>query len=141
MKLFVTMVVLLLLTTSITCNSQPNTTSSIKVGIVNPQEGKTYRLFCEITTAIILPGRLVEGGDFMSPSVVDLEYIITDWVTSGDTLFGKINIPDQEYVRYIQGALVQVGDISRKYSGMSVSNWVTLDMLEPKPAGFIFRRE
>ena len=140
MKIFMVIVVLLTVLSVITCNGQPNTVSTVQVGIVDPQPGKLYKLFVEIKNDSAT-SRLTDGMDFMNPNVSDLEKSITNWTTIGDTLFGTFTVPDQTYIRYAIGGLVQVNGETLKYSEMAVSDWIKLDMIEPNAAGFIFRRK
>jgi hypothetical protein len=122
----------------VACNSQPNTSTIIDVGIVNPQPDKTYLVFAELKPDT-LSSRLIDGMDYLAPDVSDLMLIISNWTLIGDTLFGEIIYNDLTYVRFVKGGLVQVNDFNNKYSAMAVSYWNELDMVEPN-AGFLFRR-
>jgi len=134
-KIFVVMFILL----AIACNGQPNTSTIIDVGIVNPQPDKTYLVFAELKPDT-LSSRLVDGMDYLAPDVSDLMLTISSWTLIGDTLFGEVIYNDLTYVRFVKGGLVQVNDFNNKYSAMAVSFWNELDMVEPNAAGFIFRK-
>ena len=135
-KIFVTLVFIALATV---INCQPNTSTIIDVGIVNPQPDKTYLVFAELKPDSLI-ARLVDGMDYLDPSVSDLMLTISSWTLIGDTLFGEVIYNDLTYVRFVKGGLVQVNDFNNKYSAMAVSFWNELDMVEPNAAGFIFRR-
>jgi len=125
---------------AINCNGQPNTSTTLEVGIVNPQPEKSYLVFIEVDTDTLNP-RLIDNMDYLAPNVSDLMVNITGWVMDGDTLFGELNYQDLTYIRYANGGLVQVNDNNTKYSAMAVAYWTDLDMVEPNAAGFIFRRK
>jgi len=135
-KIFITLIIIGL---AVMCNGQPNTSTIIDVGIVNPQPDKTYLVFAELKPDS-LSARLVDGMDYLVPNVSDLMLTISSWTLIGDTLFGEIIYNDLTYLRFVKGGLVQVNDFNNKYSAMAVSYWNELDMVEPNAAGFIFRR-
>ena len=133
-------IILVLFVFIVACNSQPNTSTTIEVGIVSPQPDKTYLLFVEVDTDT-LSARLFDDMDYLSPNVSDLIVNISSWTMIGDTLFGEITYPDLTYIRFVKGGLVQVNDFTNKYSAMRTSYWTDLDAVEPLNAGFIFRRK
>jgi len=77
--------------------------------------------------------------DYLNPNVSSYITTLTNFTTVGDTLFGEFQIPDLEQLQFIKGALVQVNDITTKYSAMTVTYWVESDMVEPR-AGFFMRK-
>jgi diphthamide synthase subunit DPH2 len=119
---------------------QPNTKTTIEIGIVNPQPEKTYIFFAEIkqdsTTS-----QLADGMDYLSPNVSSLIKTLTNIHTVADTTFGEIKINDQTHQQFIKAGLVQVDDSSLKYSAMKTTYWVELDMIEPMQAGFFIRKK
>jgi hypothetical protein len=124
----------------ISCNGQPNTSTTIEVGIINPATGKTYLTFSEVDTDTST-SVLTEGMDYLNPDVSDLIVTLQNQSTVGDTLWGELQYDDQTYIRFIKCGLVQVDDFNQKYSAMKTSWWVDLDVIEPNQAGFIIRKK
>lgn len=124
----------------VACNGQPNTQTTFEVGIVNPQPEKTYLFFAEVKQDTSI-SQLVDGMDYLSPDVSGLVRSLANVHTVGDTLFGEIEFPDRTYPQFLKGGLVQVNNISLKYSAMKVSNWLALDMVESMQAGFFVRKK
>lgn len=120
--------------------AQPNTKTKIEFGIVNPQPDKTYKIFAEIKTDTA-SSRLTDGMDYLDPNVNDLAITLSNYNTNGDTLFGEYAFADKEYQQFIKAGLVQVNNNNLKYSAMTVTNWVELDKIEPKPGGFFIRKK
>jgi hypothetical protein len=120
--------------------AQPNTKTKIEFGIVNPQPDKIYKVFVEIRTDT-LSSRLHPDMDYLDPDVSDLMITLTNYVVVGDTLFGEYQFADKEYAQYLKAGLVQVNATNLKYSAMVVTEWVDLDRIEPKPAGFFIRKK
>ena len=119
---------------------QPNTKTTVEVGIVNPQPQKTYRFFSDVQLDSTITSALVDGMDYLSPNVSSYITGLTNFHSEGDTLFGEFEIPDLEQPQYIKGGLVQVNDITTKYSAMTVTPWIESDMIEPR-AGFFMRKK
>lgn len=120
--------------------AQPNTRTKIEFGIVNPQPDKIYRVFAEIRSDT-LSSRLYTDMDYLDPDVSDLMITLNNYVIIGDTLFGEHTFIDKEYNQYLKAGLVQVNTTNLKYSAMVVTEWLDLDRIEPKPAGFIIRKK
>ena len=127
---------------AVVCQGQPNTNTTVQIGIVNMQLTKDYRIFTEIkedSTA----SRLVDGMDYLDPDVSDLD--ITDQLINpyviADTTFWDYEYPDVTFARYAKGGLVQVDLVTLKYSSLTASDWVVTDSIEPNSAGFIFRKK
>ena len=139
MKQFLSIIITAVLLV-ISCNGQPNTQTTIEVGIINPVGGKTYVVFSEIDTDTT-SSSLVEGMDYLNPDVSDLIVTLQNQSTVGDTLWGELVFNDQTFVRFIKCGLVQVDDFNMKYSAMKTSWWVDLDVIEPNQAGFIIRKK
>lgn len=134
------LVLLAFLIATFTVYCQPNTTSTIKAGIVNPIPGKTYHLFMQVENDT-LNNRLIDNMDYLNPDVSDLKLTGLTWTQVGDTLFTTIEVPDGSQSKWAKGGLVKEDNITHKYSGMVVSFWETIDVLESRPEGFIWRRE
>lgn len=120
--------------------AQPNTKTTIEFGIVNPQSDKTYRVFAELKSDTT-NARLIDGMDYLEPNVIDLAITLNNFHTIGDTLFGEYSFPDKEYNQFIKAGLVQVNNSNLKYSAMTVTGWIELDKIEPKPGGFFIRKK
>lgn len=125
---------------AVSCLGQPNTSTTLEVGIINPQPEKSYKVFFEIKNDS-LPGQLQEGMDYLNPDVSGLLIQLENQHTSGDTLFGEKTYQDLDHIRYLKAGLVQVDNQSQKYSAMKVSQWVPLDQIEPNQAGFFIRKK
>lgn len=128
---------MVLLTIEVSC--QPNTNTVYEVGIVNPQPGKHYLVFAEPKADSTGTAQLISGMDYLSPDVSSLIITLLNQQMVGDTLFGEYAYPDlgqQEYVHY---GLVQVDDITTKYSAMIVSMWLPKGLIEQMQAGFLVR--
>lgn len=138
MKTLLTLFTIIIL--AIACKAQPNTSTTIEVGIVNPLQDKTYKVFMETSTAQGT-SRLQDGMDYLDPNVNDLSVTLKNYHTVGDTLFGEIYFQDQTVIRYVKAGLVQVNNLNQKYSAMRVTNWVELDTIEPNAAGFFIRKK
>ncbi|WP_337872890.1 hypothetical protein [Ignavibacterium sp.] len=121
--------------------AQPNTRTTIEFGIVNPQPDKTYRVFAEVKSDTNSQSRLVDGMDYLEPNVSDLMITLNNYSTRGDTLFGEYSFVDKDYSQFIKAGLVQVNNTNLKYSAMTVTGWVELDKIEPKPGGFFIRKK
>lgn len=120
--------------------AQPNTKTTIEFGIVNPQPGKIYKVFAEIKTDTSV-SRLFEDMDYLSPDVSDLEIVLKNFRTIGDTLFGEYSFNDTSVEQYLKAGLIQVDSTNLKYSAMVVTGWIELDRIEPKPGGFFIRKK
>lgn len=138
MKVILTMALFVLLT--IACNGQPNTSTIIEVGIVNPQPDKHYEVFLEVKNDSST-SRLVDDMDYLNPDVSDLIVTLINVSTNGDTLLGEIHYTDLTFERFVKGGLIQVDNSTLKYSAMKTSYWVRLDTIEPNAAGFFIRRK
>ena len=125
---------------AVECNGQPNTSTIIEVGIVNPQVNKHYEVFLEVK-ADSLTSQLVDDMDYLNPDVSGLIVTLENIHTVADTLFGEVEYQDLTYERFVKGGLVQVDNFSNKYSAMRTSYWTYLDMVEPNNAGFFIRRK
>lgn len=125
---------------SFSCLSQPNTSTTIEFGIVNPQIGKTYLIFADIKNDS-LSSVLVNGADYLNPDISSLIIQLENQIQIGDTLFGEKTFPDLTFKRFIKGGIVQVDNVSQKYSELKVSYWADLDSIEPNAAGFFIRRK
>jgi hypothetical protein len=123
------------------CNGQPNTSTTIEVGIVNPQPAKHYEVFLEIKDDTLTSSQLVDGMDYLDPDVSGLIVTLENVRTVGDTLFGEITYQDLTFIRFIKGGLVQVDNATQKYSSMITTFWTWLDAVEPNNAGFFIRRK
>jgi len=119
------------------CNGQPNTVSTIKVGIVNTQLDKSFLVFADIQNDSS-SSVLVQDMDYLNPDVSGLIVTLENVIQSGDTTWGYIEYPDAPFPRAVKGGLVQVNDINNKYSAMTVSYWLELDTIEGMNAGFIW---
>ena len=139
MKRILASVIFLLVT--VMCNGQPNTVSTIKVGIVNPNPAKSYLIFTDVKLDSISGSSLVDSMDYLDPNISGLIKTLQDTYQEADTLWGYIYYPDETYPRFATGGIVQVDNSSIKYSGMLVSYWLELDSIEAMEAGFIFRRK
>jgi len=137
-KILLIVSIMLLALTAVQC--QPNTKTTIEVGIVNPQPDKTYKVFLQVKSDS-LNSRLIDGMDYLSPNVSDLIITLTNQRMLGDTLIGEYSIPDLTAQRFVKGGLVQVNNSNQKYSAMKVSYWTTLDTIEPNAAGFFLRKK
>jgi len=126
------------LVVSIHC--QPNTKTTVEVGIVNPLPQKTYLFFSDVKTDSNQVSVLIDGMDYLDPNVSNKITALTNFHTDGDTLFGEFQIPDLEVPQFLKGGLVQVNDITTKYSAMTVTPWIESDMIEPR-AGFFMRKK
>lgn len=124
---------------TISCNAQPNSTSNYEVGIINPEQNKTYIFFKEVKTDS-LTSQLVANMDYLNPNVTGLITPLTNFRTIGDTLFGDFSLADVDYQRFIKAGLVKRNNTTNKYSGMTVTFWAVMDMLEPRP-GFFIRKK
>ena len=122
------------------CNGQPNTITTIEVGIVDPQPEKHYEVFLEVK-ADSLTSQLIDGMDYLDPDVSNLIVVLANIHTVADTLFGEVTYPDLTYERFVKGGLVQVDNSTLKYSAMRVSYWTHLDIIEANSAGFFIRRK
>lgn len=120
--------------------AQPNTKTTIEFGIVNPQPDKTYKVFAELKTDTT-SSRLFEDMDYLNPNVSDLMIQLTNFRTVGDTLIGEFTFNDKPVKQYLKAGLIQVNISNLKYSGMTVTGWTELDVLEQKPGGFFIRRK
>jgi hypothetical protein len=120
--------------------AQPNTKTTIEFGIVNPQPDKTYKVFAELKTDTS-SSRLFEDMDYLNPNVSDLTIQLTNFRTVGDTLIGEFTFSNKPFKEYLKAGLIQVNNSNLKYSGMTVTGWVELDMIEPKPGGFFVRKK
>lgn len=122
---------------------QPNTTTTMQVGIVNMQPDKDYLVFAEIVEDTLPGSRLVDSMDYMNPNVSDLDITsqLTNPYIDADTTFWDYEYPDITVPQFAKGGLVQVNKETVKYSAMRVSGWVETDSVEPNAAGFIFRRK
>jgi len=129
-----------LLLAAVMCNGQPNTSTIVEFGIIEPQAGKHYLTFAEIKNDS-LSSQLLEGMDYLNPDVSSLQLSLQNQHMSGDTLFGETTIQDLDHYQYIKAGLVQVDDVSQKYSAMKVTGWLQTDMIEPNQAGFFIRRK
>jgi hypothetical protein len=138
MKALVILLIIFFALSTIHC--QPNTKTTIEVGIVNPVAGKTYIFFAEIKPDTIT-SQLTDGMDYLNPNVSNLIKTLTNIHTVADTIFGEIQTNDQTYRQFIKAGLVQVDDSSLKYSAMKTTYWVELDMIEPNQAGFFIRKK
>lgn len=136
-KIFVS-IIFLFVATIINC--QPNTSTTIEVGIVDPQIGKHYEVFLEVK-ADSSTSQLIDGMDYLDPDVSGLIVTLTNIHTVADTLFGEVTYPDLIFERFVKGGLVQVDNSTMKYSAMRTSYWTWLDMVEPNSAGFFVRRK
>jgi len=135
MKTLLGTIVFILL--AIACNGQPNTVSTIKVGIVNTQLDKSFLVFADIQDDSS-SSVLVDGIDYLDPDISGKIVILENVTQSGDTTWGYIEYPDQPTPRFAKGGLVQVNDINNKYSAMTASYWIELDTIEGMNAGFIW---
>lgn len=122
------------------CNGQPNTSTTLEVGVVNPQPGKHYLTFIEIKNDSSST-QLQDGMDYLAPDVSSLLTALNNIHTSADTLFGEITFQDLDHPRYLKGGSVQVDNVSLKYSGMKVLGWIGLDQIEAYQAGFFIRKK
>lgn len=138
MKYF--LITLFILGFVIACNGQPNTKTTIEVGIVNPQPQKTYLFFADIK-ADSASSVLVDGMDYLNPNVSSLIRQLQNRHTVADTLFGELEIDDQTYKQFIKPGLVQVNNITQKYSAMRTHFWIDTDSIEPMQAGFFVRKK
>lgn len=120
--------------------AQPDTKTKIEFGIINPQPDKIYKVFAEIRTDTT-SSRLINDMDYLDPNVSDLMITLNNYIIIGDTLFGEYSFADKEYAQYLKAGLVQVNATNLKYSAMVVTEWVDLDRIEPKPAGFFIRKK
>lgn len=120
--------------------AQPNTKTTIEFGIVNPQPDKTYKVFAELKSDTS-SSRLFEDMDYLNPNVSDLIIQLNNFRTVGDTLFGELSITDKPFKQYLKAGLIQVNNSNLKYSGMTVTGWAELDMIEQKPGGFFIRKK
>jgi len=139
MRIRTFLIVALVAFLAVAMQCQPNTQTTVEVGIVNPQPNKTYIFFSDIQLDSTITSALVDGMDYLNPNVSSYITTLTNFTTVGDTLFGEFQIPDLEQLQFIKGALVQVNDITTKYSAMTVTYWVESDMVEPR-AGFFMRK-
>ena len=140
MKTLIFLFAALFIAFEIGCNAQPNTQTTFEIGIVNTQPGKTYKVFLELkddSTSSQLQG----GMDYLSPDVSSLIATLQNVHISGDTLLGEKTYPDLDHKRYLKAGLVQVDDVSLKYSAMKVTDWTETDMIEPNTAGFFIRKK
>lgn len=131
--------IIILLFNLIGC-AQPNTKTTIEFGIVNPQPDKNYRVFAELKTDTS-SSRLFEDMDYLDPNVSDLMIQLTNFRSIGDTLIGEFTFNDKPFKQYLKAGLIQVNNTNLKYSGMTVTGWFELDMIEPKPGGFFLRKK
>lgn len=124
----------------VACNAQPNSSSTYEVGIVNPVIGKTYVFFKEVKTDTST-SRLLNNMDYLTPdNVSGLIQTLSNFHSSGDTTIGEFTLPDAVEKRYIKGGLIQRDNGTNKYSGMTVTFWMSLDQLEKRP-GFFMRKK
>lgn len=137
MKTIITACVFLI---TMACNGQPNTSTTIEVGIVIPQTGKHYEVFLEVR-ADSLTSQLADSMDYLDPDVSELIVTLTNIHTVADTLFGEVTYQDLTFERFVKGGLVQVDNSTNKYSAMRTTFWTWLDMTEPNNAGFFIRRK
>lgn len=133
-------VLLLILLMNFVACAQPNTKTTIEFGIVNPQPDKTYKVFAELKSDTS-SSRLFEDMDYLNPNVNDLIIQLNNFRTLGDTLFGEFSFTDKPFKQYLKAGLIQVNNSNLKYSGMIVTGWYELDMIEPKPGGFFIRNK
>jgi len=134
------LVSIIFLMVAVMCNGQPNTSTTIEVGIVDPQPDKHYEVFLEVKSDS-LTSQLIDGVDYLDPDVSALIVTLTNIHTVADTLLGEVTYQDLTYERFVKGGLVQVDNSTMKYSAMRVSYWTWLDMVEPNNAGFFIRRK
>lgn len=118
--------------------AQPNTTSTVEYGIVNPVQGKTYLTFKEISTDTSI-NTLRSGMDYITLPP-GYQFTLQNQHTVGDTLFGETQpIPDATDQRYFKAGIVQKDNTSGKYSAMTATYWIPLDRVEAQQAGFFIR--
>lgn len=138
MKTFIFLILALFIAFEIGCNAQPNSQTTYELGIVNPEQGKEYKFFAEHNTNTSNP-QLIEGMDYLNPDVSGLQIQLQNIHTLGDTLFGEITYQDLDHTEFIQFGTNQTDSITLKYSGMKVSGWLPMGIVEVMNAGFIFR--
>lgn len=119
---------------------QPNTKTTIEVGIVNPVPDRTYIFFADIRQDSLFSS-LVQGMDYKSPDVSNLIRTLTNIHTVADTMFGEFQINDQTYKQFMKPGLVQFNPITQKYSAMKTAFWIDTDTIEPMQAGFFVRKK
>jgi len=139
MRKYIFFIIVLVLGITFVGSCQPNSTSTYEVGIVNPLQNKTYNYFADIKTDS-LSSQLVNNMDYLSPNVSSLIKTLTNFRTVGDTLFGEFTVADVTAKRYIKSGLVQKDNITNKYSGMTVTYWSVMDVIE-SPPGFFVRKK
>ncbi len=139
MQLRALLIIAILSFVAVNIHCQPNTWTTVEVGIVNPQPQKTYLFFSDLKADSTQASVLIDGMDYLNPNVSDKITTLSNFQTIGDTLFGRFQIQDQEFFQYLKGGLVQVNDITTKYSAMTVTYWLETDMVEPR-AGFFIRK-
>ena len=136
------MLLIIIIMATIACNGQPNTFTTIQVGLVDVQLEKNYKLFMELKQDSLSGSRLVHGMDYLDPNVNDLYTEFGDPYIDGDTTFYDIVINDTTYKRFGLFGLIQIDNMTNKYSGMTVYPfWQDLDMIEPQQAGFFVRKK
>ena len=138
MKLFAMLLTLIVVLFALTCNGQPGTKSTIKVGIVSTQADKSFLVFADVQTDSVTGSVLTQGMDYLNPDVSYKLKTLQDVIQSGDTTWGYITYDDQVFQQFVLGGLVQVNDLNLKYSAMTVSSWLALDSIEAMNAGFIW---
>lgn len=122
------------------CTAQPSGTTTYEVGIIQPTTNTTYLFFVDIQPSTTT-SRLTENMDYLSPDVSDLMTTLHNYKTIGDTLFGEFTLNLTTDKRFLKAGLVQKNNSTNRYSGMTVSNWLALDQLEPQPAFFIRKKQ
>jgi len=137
---FLTLILVVLLTI-LTCG-QPNTTTTVEVGLIGTQPQKTYLFFSELTIDNTQPTVLEDGMDYLDPNVSSYITTLTNFHVVGDTVFGEFVISDLEIPQYVNGGLVQVNNITNKYSAMTTTGWsVVTDTIEPNEVEFFMRKK
>lgn len=139
MKKVILFALLLVISITFVGSCQPNTSSVYEVGIVNPLAGKSYIYFTDVKIDS-LSSVLVSNMDYLSPNVSGNIRTLSNFRTVGDTLFGDFTIADVAFQRFIKHGLVQKDNVTGKYSGMTVTFWGKLDVLEKNPAFFIRKK-
>lgn len=137
MKKLLLMIASIILIAELGC-AQPNTSTTVEYGIVNPVPGKTYLAFKEVSVDTSI-NTLVQGMDYaaLPPGY---EFTLLNQHTVGDTLFGETPpIPDDTAQVYFKAGLVQQDNTTTKYSAMTVTYWIPLDRVEAMRAGFFIR--
>ena len=135
---FLVVSIVLLFGAILSCDAQVDAKTPYEVGVINPVEGKTYLFFKDIKTDTSVASVLTDNVDYLTP--VNLSAYIQELVnykTVGDTLFGYFVMSDTEAQEYIKAGLVQKDITNNKYSGMTVTGWMSMNVLEKRPAFFI----